>query len=346
MSNPVLFIVHGMGEPSDNWEQDIIATMNDQLPLYDELGDDIAEYVDVVPISYNSEFKDQRERWKDQTDSVSDLLNPALGGAAKLVSYIQGIQARFAEDNFFNTHVLDVLLYRFTLLGHKVRVNIALQIATELKRRAGLGAINTWNIMSHSLGTAAVHDTLHQLFSDNAWLEQETGEGFFTGGFYKANNVIQLANVSRALQTDTIKAYKSRVRPGTGGVCNRMLNCAHHFDPFAQLLRFNPQNDLWPVSAVKNFTDIEIGLVAQKNVHAFEHYLQHPHCHAQIFRRLFGWRLISNSDIDKALKVYKAKTINLDFDSLKQELSELKNEKLSDYSEYFKTLKQYSDIIS
>lgn len=344
MYKPILFVVHGMGNPQEDWEESIVQTLNDQLLMYPAVSNSIRDHVDIVPINYNEKFEEQRALWQGQAEGVADKLSPDYGATAQMVSYIQSLQSQFSEDKFFNTHVLDILLYRFTFIGERVRAHIALQIATALKDRAGVTNVTAWNVLAYSLGTKAISDTLHQMHGDNDWLVDATG-GRYSGGFSRAKNLFQIANVSRALQTDTLKAYKSKVRPGPGGVCEKMFNCSHHFDPFAQLLKYEPLGDLWPPKAIDHYTSVEIGLIGQKNIHDLEHYLQHPHCHAHIFKRLIGWRSISNSDIDNALEEHKARTISFDSVSLREKLNDLKNGKLTGFSDYFKLLKVYSDII-
>jgi hypothetical protein len=78
----------------------------------------------------------------------------------------------------------------------------------------------------------------------------------------------------------------SPVHPGPEGVCDAYFNFRHKWDPFPAVDAFQPPakwDDYTPVEDLDHFH--------QLNVHALEHYLEHPKVHIPIFRQVFGARI-------------------------------------------------------
>ena len=134
----LLFLLHGMGTPGSNFKTSFKEVVNQAMKSYPKLADrSIDDYFDVVAVDYNKVFDNQRKAWRTKQEKIGDKLE-SIGGTSLggLVSVTNSIQEDLVADEFFATHVLDVLLYRFTFLGEQVRVHVAKKIVGELRERA------------------------------------------------------------------------------------------------------------------------------------------------------------------------------------------------------------------
>jgi len=309
--------------------------------------DRFTDYVKIVPLSYDDFFDEQREKWANDASSVSELMtkfpkSDFESHFSKIeATNLLNLQAGLAKDSFFNTHVLDVLLYRFTTVGERIRVSIAKQIVDVLR---GADA-PTFGFMAHSLGTSVIHDTLHALYSHRTWRKNKISK-VFTPGNYKASYLIMLANVSRVLQSPkrNALAYKSKVRPGAGGVCKHMLNVANDYDPFAQVKPFMP-GDQWLSGREDKYQHLHLNSVTRPNVHAFTHYLENP----AVYTKILQWYTTEGSITDKekkaAINEYFDTTINSETIEMLSALQKLKIAEPQSWQEVFAAWAKYSDVI-
>lgn len=350
MAKPILFVVHGMGKHKSGWEKEIKDTLGTALGQYDAFeGSTLNSWLKIVPITYDDEFDRLRKLWKDdaakvikkmQAPDASDKYKLLLGSfeGEKLLQ----IQSSLNDDNFFNTHVLDVLLYRFTALGEKIRVKVAKQIVSTLL--AETEAVPNWSIMAHSLGTSVTHDTLHALYAEKIWREGKVKK-LFVPNQYKAHCVITLANVSRVLQSRA-KVYNSRVKPGAGGMCNYFINAYHQLDPFARVKQFEPGDEwLEGQNDAELFTNISTNVINQVNVHGYTHYLENPKVHVPIFRKLIGEDAIDNDEMKQAYKEFFDNSPNADYKDLRNKLKSLNIGEPESFQAVLESWKRFSETL-
>ena len=214
-----------------------------------------------------------------------------------------GVGRRGVEKNFFWTHVVDVLLYRFfSIVTAEVRVRVRDAIAEKLDAATTGGKIVSASVLAHSLGTAVAHDALALLGAqpiqtphgpNNAWLADN-----FTFG-----SIFMCSNVGRVLETDP-KVYQSVVRPATAeqpSYFDSYYNFRHSLDPFPVVRPFGP------VGWGSRYVEGESGAkVLQFNVHDLTHYLADPRVHALVYRGLFGSAAVSAAQLKKAKAQYDA----------------------------------------
>ena len=205
MSNkPIVFLLHGMGKnAAASWHNKPVKVLNSALKFYPGLtfsSSSLGRRFDIVPLNYDEFFERRREMWADNFGRLltemkkSDGLSRSLSqtGAKRLAR----IHDSTTNDSFFNTHVLDVLIYRYTLVGEQIRVSIAKQIAGALAE----GINRPFHFIAYSLGTSVLHDTLHKLYSGASWRNKKRIRRAFKPATMKADSVIMVANVSRVLQ--------------------------------------------------------------------------------------------------------------------------------------------------
>lgn len=316
MAKHVIFLVHGMGDFSDGWSTSVQKQITDSYSSYgiaQSLGfNDLFRFEEIT---YNRRFDALRKQWRDDSGAVLDLLktggldNSAVGKLAKAGG------AAGAEGQFFSSHVLDVLLYRFVpMVAEEARTIVSKRILdTVLGSDQGL----KWSVIAHSLGTAVAHDSLHALFT-------QTVGGNSLRGTTQAQVLMMVANVSRLLEEDKVDVYKSMVRPGTSeSVCRHYINAKHDWDPFPRPKEFKPLDD-WPsVTARKagRYVPITINAFQNKNLHGLSHYLSNPKVHVALFRRLLPIDgVISDDELNTAAALYESSTPLGQFEELQQSL--------------------------
>jgi hypothetical protein len=306
MSKPVLFLLHGVGQHSQEWASIAggpVHALKQAASRYACFeGRDLEELVELVPIRYDDIFDRLMSQWADQARKLRDLATPLgsslLDGGLDLLSKADSGHAVPAVG-------CDVLLYKgFRLFSHRVQLHVALQMAKVIAERTRdvQGAPPRFYVMAHSLGTTVAHDALHRLGAES-WqdfqemrgedgvdgdlteLAQIKTSGFAPGEF-KFDGLFQIANMSRLLHTTTEGPTESFVRPGTGaGACIQgYFNFDHAADPISKVLRFAmPQP--WKDSRIG--TELEVRHIHDYNIHGYAHYLAHPKVHATVFRQLF-----------------------------------------------------------
>jgi hypothetical protein len=314
MPKSTLLLVHGMGKPTDEMFNQWKSTLKQAYEMYSG-GEVFENRFDCVNIEYDTIFKRRRDAWNDQ---INAILNSGVSGV-KLPS--RDDLANITEDNFFTTHIQDVLLYRFIpQIAEYVRAHVLTQINDAIQAAKSASRIS---IIAHSLGTSVVLDAVNAMYQTPG----KTGKCLSPGDF-RFQTIAMIANVSRTLETRW-GVYDSLVRPGQDNsdnyVTNTFLSTSHKWDPLVSLRRFSPA-DNWPDSktvAKERVKVIEPGIIAQVNVHDFSHYLTNPLVNVPLFRMLRHKRFVSEQkrkDAEKAF--YDAYPIEV-FDNHRKELKSL-----------------------
>lgn len=288
----LLFIIHGMGagaaKPGDpHWSESVLTAIKKAAKPFNHdthfvLANPKAGDVLVTPISYFGFFDKIRKQWDDQSHDAGVWLQqlkvlPDLdaGAKAKLPGWVAD------AGDFFWTHVLDVILYRFvpTDFTIPIRIEIARQVATARQRAdAANGTLTPVHFVSHSLGTAVLHDSL-------CYLSTKPG---FDPKTSAIDSLVTLANVSGILETD-YPVYGSADRPGTAplppdGLTDAFLSFRHECDPFTCVRQFRGDKSGWSGGG---YADDVTKCIKEWNVHGFVHYLNDPQTHMELFRRLW-----------------------------------------------------------
>lgn len=324
MAKHLIFLVHGMGTHKKGWSdqtQALIKKLYAQFPSFDNLPFD--ETYEFKEIRYDNLFQDIRRRWKDNSSAVLKILKDNNMKKAE-VAKVAKLGAAGSQDNFFTTHILDVIFYRFVpLVTDHVRVNVAKQILGVLKNIPDHSTIR-WSVIAHSLGTAVIHDTIHALY--NTPIPNMPGSTLSTANT-RAKVIMMVANVSRLLQTSP-KAYDSLVRPSLEpslGACAHYINVRHQLDPFTKPKQFDPADD-WPEIPTRNagrYQEVVTSAIMEPNVHDLNHYLSNPKVHVPLFRTLTAPFFISEEEAQANFNAYLAKTPTGQFKQLRQKLKKL-----------------------
>ena len=300
-----LFIMHGMGRHVPDWAESTVALLHSLPDRYGyawfEANGALEEHVDAVPIDYDDVFDHYLQQWGTSAEELGAQAGDHGVDIGSILGWLEG--ADETEENFFWTHVVDVVLYRFfSIVTAEVRLRVRSQIAAELERQGENGGIVQASVLAHSLGTSVAHDSLALLGTQP--VESENGPNYsFMLGNHRFANVFMCANVGRVLETHP-KVYQSVVRPPGSGpsYVDAYFNFRHRYDPFPMVRPFGPVG--WNPILFRERGDFE--KVRQFNVHGLEHYLEDPRVHIPILRATVGEWSVTPAQEQSAIAQYEA----------------------------------------
>jgi hypothetical protein len=299
-----------MGKFDAGWAGSLKQEIRKSFDAYQKLkASGIAGSFDFVELVYDDVFEEWRKMWKDDAAAAAAAMTKlGLDGgvAGKLVSLANAPTG----DSFFQTHVLDVVLYRY------VR-QIREQVDETLRDRI-LGHLNAfpqgqlpqWSAIAHSLGTSVLHNTLVGMFTQPV---DQPGGGVHLGDAYMPAFLFMVANVSKVLWNLGGDFYAGPVKPHvaeTMGMCWRYCNFRHLLDPVPAVDPFDPPGPWFPphIDRKRVYADVELPKddIQNLNVHGLLHYWSHPLVHVEIINTLTrAPELIEQKEIDAALKTWR-----------------------------------------
>lgn len=319
----LLVLVHGMGVGKPGWAAPVVAKLNSVAKRYEPFqggpevfllakdADDTTiqprpDQVLVVPAGYDAELRGHVSSFQRDTQAIitaADAAGIQLPGA--VINVLQWFRtAGETEKNFFWTHIVDVLLYRFfPLVGKQLRVVVMEAIAKSLARVDA-----DVSVMAHSLGTAVTHEALSTL---GRGVVPELSTLMPPG--VRLRHVFMIANVSRILEealTGDVDVYLSPVCPisvrGENAYCDEFYNFRHILDPFVVPRRFDPEwdsSDFIPIDHLRHVADFD--------VHGWEHYLDNPEAHIPILNAFAGFEVVDDGMAHAAIRDYKVAPVPL-----------------------------------
>src|SRR5690349_10075929 len=113
MSKHQVFLVHGMGNFEPGWSLSLQAEIKQTFASYKGIAAlGLVDRFDFVEINYNDVFDKWRQQWKDDADAAAKA---AIGLQldADVANKIAGFAKAPSGKSFFQTHVLDVAMYRY-----------------------------------------------------------------------------------------------------------------------------------------------------------------------------------------------------------------------------------------
>lgn len=311
MGKPLVLIVHGMGtHTKDSVLQEFKDGIKTALALYDGLPlSDFESDVDLLPVVYSDFIDTHRDNLKNNASLLADKLG-AIGGNLSLVANVSGavneIDAKLGGDDFFYTHWLDVILYRYTMLSEPIQAMVADALAKGLTTHGR--ASKDIHIVSHSLGTSVTHDALAKVYGSTQFDDPSLPR--LDPITSPLGSLHQVANVSRLLQS-FVNVRSSVVRPGSRGCIGMFKEYRHHLDPFTVPRAFDPTNNGEWIS-VDDYDDIYSlstgSEVTAANTHALAHYLANPRFHVSLLKTIWKKFRPTKTKIRKATDQYVKET--------------------------------------
>lgn len=309
-TNSLVFLAHGMGEYEVGWSDDFFKTLDKsietngyskiQQALEDKSLESVKELIDCQELLYADVFDEIIQNWaKNAEDAIARAATlPEKNKIAQSVDWLG--DSGVANDSFVWTHVLDVFFwatssYVRSLVKNRVADSLTQNVASRMKEAGPKRFLISG--MAHSLGTSVLQQTLQSLYAGE-WAGQRWNPQYVQFDVYHA-----VANVSNLFEFVGFSSpYEGYCRPagmGQSGVYY-FNNYRHVLDPFTLVSRFSPTD--WPKAL---YDDVEIKHIRQLNVHALEHYAQHPSVHIRILRSWFGYNCVSPEEERVAQEKFK-----------------------------------------
>jgi hypothetical protein len=302
-----LFVLHGMGRYTPDWAERAIQQLVGAADAYGyawfaEHGA-LDRHVAIEPLAYDDVFAHYLAEWGASAGALGARAREFGVDLGGILGWLEA--ADETEHNFFWTHVVDVVLYRFfAIVTAEVRLRVRAAIATSLEAARRDGQLGEASVLAHSLGTSVAHDALALLGAQPILTPQGPNEAWLAGNHTFAN-VFMCANVSRVLETEP-KVYASVVHPPGGGTgpayVDAYYDFRHALDPFPMVRPFAPVG--WgpryvPTERCEQVLDF--------NVHSLEHYLADPRVHVPILRATVGRWAVTDAEWAAARQAYDAK---------------------------------------
>ena len=354
-----IFLVHGMG---NGWTEDAeeIVKRHYKKESYGFLADSwpFDKYFKLETVDFNAVFEEYLAQAKEQGDKLEQW--PGLKGGLQsgLINALGRIVDLAKTDpnknNFAVTHLADVALYMATNLGELVKNEIMKKMTTYLaEQNFSAKRGDKWSVIAHSLGTRVMTDVLHLGFSTQPGLRN----------YGKAEVLMMVANVSKLLQElppwSGGNVYETQVYPSAGplGACWNFINATHTLDPFAIIHEFDPPPDFGDgyafIDQVYHGMRLAMADTTSKEVHSFEHYMEHPDVHTALFRYLVsrkGKAGPTNKEMEEARRVYRLNTLGAELTKdLREKLDALKQPWSDKYEDQFAAMfdiwEEYGELI-
>lgn len=284
---PVVFVVHGMGVHEDGWElESFVEPLEKEASAYDKFKTEkLTDQVDFVGIRYDDVFQDALDAWDENASALLAQAQPGSRDTVEeAVGWLDGISDQ--QGNFGWTHAADVLLWKISPFFRMTIINrVADTIAAEMTQRTAdaPGHSVTSSVVSHSLGTSVIHDTLLEMMR-GSWTGSNANG--FKPEFFRFDSLHTVANVSKLLEFGSEPVYTSGIKPGDFGssdsYCSHFYNYHNEFDPFTLPQPFEPGWD------VNRFHDKKVSHIYNVNTHGLPHYIKHPRVHITMLRSFVG----------------------------------------------------------
>lgn len=338
----VLILIHGMGDhTAESFQEQVENASNNALERYESYAHvQFEQEVHLHSIGYNHLFEDLREELAESGSNLKEFIASKLGDVdlPGFIDDLADMQANLADDEFLNTHVLDVIFY-LTLKGEQVRLYVAKKLVEFIQAHQETTRVN---ILAHSLGTAVMHDTLHKLYSDGF------GDGIHLDkNTQPINTLWTFANVSEIItkMSGLTGPLNSVVKPGTGGCLGAFYNTFHRFDIFTlkQINRFDPKPaDNWVSSFIYQnaYSRYKTEKVSRKNTHSIESYIEDPLVCHDFFNTLFNFE---PSEDEKETGDAAYKNIQEEYQKIKTFAESV--ESFDDLKGLVKLMKAYKDFL-
>jgi hypothetical protein len=339
-SNQILIVIHGMGSHTDeSFKKEIINAANKALTRYDidrYKDKKFEDFVQVLPVSYDEIFEKVRQRFVQSNKPIAEFLasNPDIGASQSIIQKASNMQAKLGDDDFLQTHALDVLLY-LTNVGEWVRIEVGEKITQIVHDNPNTPI----NFLAHSLGTDVLHDTLSKIMKTDAPKDAPS----LDPNLIKFNSLWLFANVSRLLNnySGQTHPYQSIVKPGDLGCTRFFFNIRHVLDPFTRPMMFDPKlSDNWvkPFVYKNDYFSIVTESVSRKNTHSIAGYIEDPKVSIPFLRFMMNFKATSD-EIVKGNN--KFKTIDGEFENIKDNFKHI--DKFSDLNDFLELLKDFKE---
>ena len=350
MADSILVATHGMGKHTPESIKEKVENAADialkRYPSYQNKS--FKDYVEVKPIGYDDIFEDERKRIVASNKPVSTYFQSAGNLPSLFIENIVKLEAAIGEDNFYTTHALDVLLYASSH-GERVRLRMLEKLCDYMADKGDA----SFHVMAHSLGTAAMHDTLHKAYTGG--ITDEHGKRYALNTVtHKLDSLWMVANVSRLMYVlnpirTTRDPKDTVVKPGSDdGSCTQYLyNIRHVIDPFTKFFPFDPQpDDSWVHP--DDYEDFYRYIVTRKigeaiNPHDLAGYIMDPAVAYKFLKRVMPAGSFNPPRAEVIETHNNVRNLVGELREISEYVSEIHS--VSDFSTFLKMVKEFQEYI-
>lgn len=304
MGKHILFLIHGMGKFEQGWEKPVIKKLKTSykaLGLESRKGP-LESLTDFVPIKFDTVFEDLRNQWRQANKTLTAQLALVPGLGDSLIGKIGEFTNFGTDDTFINTHLLDVIMYRF--LPDTVAPDVEHQVMKQITEKIQADGGRPWSVMAHSLGTSVATNSLYRLFTTGSTVNGDVVPPLMAET-HAPRSLMMLANVSRVLERRD-GVYEGPVRPGGANgnktLCREYISVKNIFDPFLMPVPFEQgqggKDWVWkgPAGRKTDYHPLLVKHVKQLNVHAWDHYLDNPAVQIPTFEAILNNSFLFSDD--------------------------------------------------
>lgn len=289
MAKFTLFLVHGIGvHHDDSWADEAISLLSQAWQSDVAMQGPMSDFIDIVPIAYDEVFDDYLQDFADLGKAVwHDAIDLPNAEKARLADTLT--EHAVTERHFIWTYLVDVLLYKMSLVKEQANALVAKQ----LYQRISQGSTHdNFGIIAHSLGTRVINDTLQNMRTGAA---EESN--FYKQG-YRLKFLMQISDVTDlfGLPMNKDKYPPHNVYPHD--TYDYFRTVSNRFDPIARIVPTRLNH--WPEGRSTAlhmgrpvYKDLLCEHVHDTNVHGLTHYMLHPQVTDEIFELCGFGRMLS-----------------------------------------------------
>ena len=311
-----------------------------------------AVQLDLKSIHYDFAYSKLYSQWEAEIAKLKTNLAVFSGLADKfaaLINIAENPANGIADDEFFYTHILDVLWYwGNSLVQEKIIAEVADQIITDVAKHYTKTG-HTFSIVGHSMGTSVVHKVLQALWTQPDY-DNRLDNGVSLSSVLKFRVLMQISNTSYVLSADRDQHYKTLVKPSAianQGVCRTMMNVSNRYDFKSEMIPFDPPRDEWLDAHTqwdKGYLDIKTTRITSPNVHSISHYFENPLVHIPFFERVLNRRIPAASKA-REIERFQARTPSGQFKHIKRQFEALQDEGIDSSADFIVSIKSFVDLI-
>ena len=287
-----LFLIHGIGIHRDaGWADETKSLLQQAWQSSVRIDDDLKDHIKIVPISYDEVFEDYLNDFSDVGSALfSDLID--IDDSEKEAISTQIENSSVKDKHFVFSYLMDVLLYKMSLVKSQVNVVVAKQLYHHISK---LSTSDNFGIIAHSLGTRVINDTLQSIRTGN-----QDEANFYRQG-YRLKFLMQISDVTDLFGLPFQQDKYPPKDVYSYDTYDYLRTVTNRFDPIARIIP--TRLDHWPEGRTTEmymgrpaYKDILLDHVHELNVHGLAHYMLHPQITDEVFELCGFGRLLQNSD--------------------------------------------------
>jgi hypothetical protein len=312
----LVLLVHGMGNHSRGQiKKDFEAALGERITAFGLDPGAILKTVDYKEFNYSEKFDLIRKQFAENAEARKKGFKylSGKGFEAKLIQQLTAFEANFGQDDFFYTHWLDVILYSTMYFGEALRAEFIGEFDALRKKYRHTNI----HVISHSLGTALVHDALAKYYRVESTPMDDVPDvpvgRFNMASLWTFANVSRLVNILNCLDDP----MKSTVGPGSDGCASNVVHVRNRYDPFTWFKTYD--------RSAPALRDIVIDTVRNPNTHDFREYITEPDV-ARLLLKIIFFQNVTPAEFKKGVDDYHATVLTTQVKELRDLVTEAAND--------------------